>query len=366
MVAHIIDIDGLDGLIASLKAEFDVIGPIVRDGLIRYGPIGSVADLPRGWTDVQEGGSYRLEPGNTEALFGFVLGPDSGKTNLFPPRAPMWTYREESFSATPHSNRPMAIIGLRACDLAAIAIQDEVLLNGPYVDSHYAARRSQLFIVAVNCTTFAANCFCTSMNTGPRVESGFDLGLTEVLDDHHFVVHVGSEAGASFLAGLDQRQATSDELAEADQLIDITANSITKRLDTTDIAQFLADNLESPRWSAIAERCLACTNCTAACPTCFCTSPVDTTDFDGSAARERVWDSCFSLDYSYMGGHPVRSSGSSRYRQWMTHKLGTWIEQFGTSGCVGCGRCITWCPVGIDITEEMAAMRAEVLAKEAR
>jgi sulfhydrogenase subunit beta (sulfur reductase) len=95
------------------------------------------------------------------------------------------------------------------------------------------------------------------------------------------------------------------------------------------------------------------------CPTCFCTSVEDSTDVDGDGVvRVQRWDSCFTVDYSYIHGGSVRSSDRSRYRQWMTHKLSTWFDQFGSSGCVGCGRCITWCPVGIDITEEVAAIRA--------
>jgi ferredoxin len=97
-----------------------------------------------------------------------------------------------------------------------------------------------------------------------------------------------------------------------------------------------------------------------ACPTCFCTTVDDVTDLTGSqAVRSRRWDSCFSMDFSYIHGGSVRSSGASRYRQWLTHKLASWQDQFGASGCVGCGRCITWCPVGIDLTEEVEAIRQD-------
>ena len=138
------------------------------------------------------------------------------------------------------------------------------------------------------------------------------------------------------------------------------AERMGRSLDPTDLRGLLARNLEHPRWDDVATRCLSCTNCTLVCPTCFCSSVEDVTDLAGEGAeRNRVWDSCFSVDHSYIHGGSIRPSGRSRYRQWLTHKFGTWHDQFGTSGCVGCGRCITWCPVAIDVTEELAAIRAD-------
>ena len=131
------------------------------------------------------------------------------------------------------------------------------------------------------------------------------------------------------------------------------------------IKELLYRNLEHPRWEDVARRCLSCTNCTLVCPTCFCTTVEDATDLSGGhAERRRRWDSCFSMDFSYIHGGYIRPSVKARYRQWMTHKLATWIDQFGTSGCVGCGRCITWCPVGIDITAEVKAIRADGMSAD--
>ena len=152
--------------------------------------------------------------------------------------------------------------------------------------------------------------------------------------------------------------ATADDVAAADAVVARTAASMGREMPGDDVPALLMRNLEHPRWAEVAGRCLTCANCTMVCPTCFCTSVEETSDLTGQeSGRTRRWDSCFTMDFSYIHGGSVRSSASSRYRQWMTHKLATWVGQFGTSGCVGCGRCITWCPVGIDITEEVRAIR---------
>ncbi|MGB3904623.1 MAG: 4Fe-4S dicluster domain-containing protein, partial [Anaerolineae bacterium] len=243
----------------------------------------------------------------------------------------------------------------------AIHIQNRVFLESPHTDPVYKARRDHLFVVAVNCGQAGGTCFCVSMETGPEATFGFDLALTEVLEDegHYFLAEVGSERGAEVLAEVEHREATADEEQAAENVVAKAAAQMGRNMDTTDIKGLLYGNYEHPRWDEVANRCLTCGNCTLVCPTCFCTTVEDVTDLKGEQAeRWRRWDSCFTMDFSYIHGGSIRGTASARYRQWMTHKLGTWIDQFGTSGCVGCGRCITWCPVGIDITEEVRAIRA--------
>jgi sulfhydrogenase subunit beta (sulfur reductase) len=357
---------GLDDLIAALRRRgFRVLGPTVRDGAIVYDELESAAELPVGWTDRQEAGTYRLERREDDARFGYAVGPHSWKQFLFPARLRLWRAKANGGAPVveeePLDETPLAFIGVRACELNAIAIQDRVFTEGKFVDRDYAARRGGIFVVAVNCGEPAATCFCVSMDAGPRVEQGYDLALTEVLEgEHRFLVEAGSPAGEEVLAELSSRAAEEADVVAATAVVDSAAAHMGRTMQSADLRDLLADNLEHPRWDDVAERCLTCGNCTMVCPTCFCSSVEDTSDLAGEeAARTRVWDSCFSLDYSYIHGGHVRSSSRSRYRQWMTHKLGTWHDQFGTSGCVGCGRCITWCPVGIDITEEVAALRGE-------
>jgi len=161
------------------------------------------------------------------------------------------------------------------------------------------------------------------------------------------------------LADLMATPATTDDV---DAALRVTHDAIAlmgRSVESFDLRDLLARNVDHPRFAETAERCLTCGNCTLVCPTCFCTSVDDVNVLEnGAAERWRRWDSCYSVDYSYIHGGSVRPSSRARYRQWLTHKFGTWIDQFGTSGCVGCGRCITWCPVGIDVTEELTAIRA--------
>jgi sulfhydrogenase subunit beta (sulfur reductase) len=369
-----IDRSELDALFAALERRgYTLIGPLVRDRAIMLDELDSSSDLPAGWTDVQEGGSYRLERRDDDALFGHNAGPNSWKSFLFPAELRVWTARRNGAAGLEISDEQApppryAFIGVRSCDLHAIAVQDRVFLEGRYVDRDYQSRREGAFIVAVNCAQAAATCFCVSMETGPKATSGFDLSLTEVLEDgrHDFVVEVGSERGADVLAEIAHREAQPGELQAAERAIENAAAGQIRSLDTTDIKDLLYRNRENPRWDEVADRCLTCGNCTMVCPTCFCSTVEDVTDLTGEeASRTRLWDSCFTLDHSYIHGGSVHASPKSRYRQWMTHKLATWIDQFGSSGCVGCGRCIAWCPVAIDITEEAAAIRATDLVAEA-
>jgi ferredoxin len=351
------DLDDLLGAIA--RRGFRLIGPTLRDGAIIYDDITSAADLPAGWTDEQDGGHYRVHRRDDEALFGYAVGPQSWKRYLFPATSLLWRSGQEA-GGDAAAGPPMAFIGVRACELRAIAIQDRVFLEGQQVDPVYASRRAGAFLVAVNCGTAAGTCFCVSMQAGPKAESGFDLALTELMDGgrHEFLVEAGTSRGADVLAEVASRAADGADTSAAAQVTERTAASMGRQLDTRGIKDLLYDNFDHPRWDDVASRCLTCGNCTMVCPTCFCFSITDVNDLTGTEAeQQRSWDSCFTMDHSYVHGGPVRASSRSRYRQWMTHKLATWIDQFGTSGCVGCGRCITWCPVGIDITEEAAAIR---------
>jgi sulfhydrogenase subunit beta (sulfur reductase) len=365
--AGVLDGTGLEALIAALRDRgYTVIAPSVADGAIAYVAVASAAELPTGVGDEQAPGRYRLRARDDTARFGFATAPSSWKRHLYPPVTTLWEVRRDPegklvFQEGPPQAARYAFLGVRACELTAILVQDRVFATGAHPDPTYTARRRDLFIIAVHCGSPAQVCFCASMNTGPRVGDGYDLALTELLDgaEPRYLVEVGTTAGEELLRTLPLQPASDADRDASRAVTDQATAHMGRSMETDGLPEMLQRNLEHPRWEDVAARCLSCGNCTMACPTCFCSDDVESQPPNGeTSTRVRQWASCFSHDFSSIHGGTVRQTVRSRYRQWMTHKLGTWWEQFGTSGCVGCGRCITWCPVGIDITEEAAAIRA--------
>ncbi|MGE0469009.1 MAG: 4Fe-4S dicluster domain-containing protein [Nitrospira sp.] len=351
---------GLQRLLDALSARgYRIVGPIVRDGSVVWETVRSVSDLPIGWRDQQEPGRYRLEQTGSQKIFGVVHGPQSLKPFVFAPREPLLqiTRSKDGFTASPTLPQleKVAVIGARACDLAGLVIQDRIFMNETYRDPYYATRREGLFVIAVNCTRALATCFCASMETGPRAQRGYDLAVTEV--DEQLLVESGSEAGRDILSTILVPAASDELISAAASSIHACAQSQIRQLDHSRLPQALYEAHEHPRWDDVAGRCLACTNCTMVCPTCFCHTVEETPDLSHQdSAHARLWDSCFTQEHGYIHGKNIRPTIKDRYRMWLTHKLASWIDQFDTSGCVGCGRCITWCPVGIDLTEELQAL----------
>jgi ferredoxin len=359
---RILERAALDRLIDRLAEQgFRVLGPTVREGAVVHDEIRSTADLPAGWLDDQDAGRYRLQRRADGAAFAHAVGPTSWKRFLFPPRERLLRIERDGdgirFVAGPaDAARPLAFFGVRPCDLTAIAVQDRVFDRPPGVDLGYRARRRDAFLVAVECTRAAATCFCDSTGSGPAAPEGADLVLTELVDrgEPRYLARAGSDRGCALLDELPGRPAERSEAEAAAAAVARAAAAQTRRLDPG--ARAALRRWSDARWQELGSRCLACGNCTMVCPTCFCSSVEDASALDGaSAERYRVWDSCFSPEHSYVHGGAVRASTAARYRQWLTHKLSTWRDQFGADGCVGCGRCITWCPVGIDLVAEAAA-----------
>ncbi|HSL20837.1 MAG TPA: 4Fe-4S dicluster domain-containing protein [Vicinamibacterales bacterium] len=358
----LLDASSLDALLSVLERQgYSLLGPRACGTAITYGPIKSANDLPRGWGATQRPGSYRLRRREDEAAFAYGPAFESLKRYLLPPSEVLLRARREKGGLTFRPVEPdapkLAVVGVRPCELQAIARLDTVLLQGPYADPGYRARRAAMFLVAVNCTEPGETCFCASMQTGPRAVPPFDIAMTEI-PRGRLVAEAGSEPGAAALASLRCAAAPPDASAIADAALEQAAARMGREVLIDGLARDLAPALEHAAWDDVAKRCLACGNCTMVCPTCFCHTIEDRTDLTGEQMeRRRRWDTCFTAEFSYIHGGSIRASARARYRQWLTHKFCYWVEQFRSYGCVGCGRCITWCPVGIDVTEEIRRLR---------
>lgn len=353
-------------LLQSLTADgYTLIGPVVRDGAITYAEISGIEELPRGLSEEQHAGRYRLRETHEPTLFRFASTAQSFKRFFHPPEVRLFSLRKSAEGPVlfaPNVPVPkLVLVGARACDIAALAVLDGVLANESNPHSDYTARRRDVIVIGLNCVTAGGTCFCHAAGTGPRLSRDFDLGLSEVLVDGEarFVAQAGSAIGERLLERVATDDASQRDLETAEALIRACEVSLQAGApDLTRVREMLQLNAEHPQWQAIAERCLACGNCTAVCPTCFCTDRVEKQDGEGLGGQSEIWDSCFTADFSYLHGGSVRSSTRARYRQWLSHKFSSWFDQFGSSGCVGCGRCVTWCPVAIDIRTELSILGA--------
>jgi len=362
MELNVMQPDQLEDLIQGISlADYQVIGPIESNGVIAYEPIESADDLPIGIIDHQSPGKYALQKVQSSRFFGYTFSPFSWKKYLYPPVQTLFKAgrNEQGIQLETDSHDvKYAFIGVRACELSAIKIQDKIFLGGEYVDLHYKQRRENALIVAVECFNTCETCFCDSVGSGPDIPNGADIVLTEILEsgEHYFLVRSETEAGQTILNQINLKDTENNHHLMKDAQLERVRAKLKRKVQTTGLKSKLLKNSDHPRWDEVAERCLACSNCTMVCPTCFCSDVFDINDLDGNTQRERRWDSCFTSDFTYIHGGNVRHSVKSRYRQWLTHKFASWQDQFDSLGCVGCGRCISWCPAGIDITEELAEL----------
>lgn len=338
---------------------FKCVGPRVQDQVILYDEIGTVDDLPLGMEVEQAPGRFTLRPENHKRHFSWANTAQAIKPLSFASHEVLWHCEKDeqgrlSFRQHTPAQEPIAIIGARACDLAALKLQQQHFLSPYAEDPWFKQRVGNLFIVAVHCSHAADTCFCAHTGDGPRADDEFDIALHEL--DEGFIVETGSYSGEQVVKQLDLLDVQQSQQDQADAQLQHCADSQSRRLPDH-VKDRLLQQLENPHWEKIGERCLSCGNCTAVCPTCFCHQQHDELSIaDHSASHYREWSSCFTHNHGYISGYSFRPTRTRRYRQWLTHKFANWYDQYGRSGCVGCGRCITWCPVGIDVTEELAAL----------
>lgn len=326
----------LSTLVDKLSAEYPVYGPKAKgEDQVAFGPVSSSEEMDLNYTvTVLSPKKYLHRP--VETLF------KASRT-------------DGSVEATVPAEK-QALFGVHPCDVNAIRILDKVFSNKHYEDPYYNARRSNTFIVAMNCVQTGENCFCASYGTGPGLTEGFDLLLTDLGD--RYLVEAGSDAGKRLLQGVPTRAAVASDIEDKETRLAKARELMPKFVDTQGLPELLDREIHNPYWAQLKEDCLACGNCTMVCPTCFCYNVVDRLDLGlDKVERVRTWDSCLLLEFAEVHGGNFRKERDARIKQWMYHKMDYWVDQYGSFGCVGCGRCVTWCPKGIDVTETVKKIR---------
>ncbi|MBO3839490.1 MAG: 4Fe-4S dicluster domain-containing protein [Thermoproteota archaeon] len=283
------------------------------------------------------------------------------KTLLIPPKETLLRIKDGMIEEVlPNSEDRTAILGVHPCDVNAMNLLERVYTDRPR-DPYFEARRKSLLIIALNCNNADEYCFCTSFGTGPSLEEGFDLILTDLGD--RFLVEVGSRKGSELIGDFYMPRASSADLMEKDETIRRVKGMIKRHVNTAGLQRIMTGALYNPIWNELAGRCTGCGACNMVCPTCFCFNVVDEPELDsGSVLRSRTWDGCLLWEYAEVAlGGNFRRDLSARIRQFVTHKMNYWLNQYGALGCVGCGRCIEQCPAKIDITSVVARLRGELL-----
>ena len=323
---------------------YRVIGPKLEDGVIRLRELTSFDQIPYGWGDVQAPGTYRVVRGGS-----FRVGPDSPKRFLYPPKLELFRIRPDWSVEYPRERfAPTAFFAIRPCDLASIAVMDRV--QGTSGDPHYLGLRGELALIVENCVEPGDTCFCATMGTGPEARDGFDVAFTRLGDDL-VVFRPGSDLGVELLSCLNLEPADDSTLRTYYEALREAEARARAPFDLSRLPDELELGLDSPVFKEVAERCFGCAGCNMICPTCFCFDVIDEPLLEGGAVRYRVWDGCIAYSYAEVAGGNFRRDLWARYRHWVLHKFAYWVRQFGVFGCVGCGRCVTWCPAGVDLRD---------------
>jgi len=353
-MTRLIFAEELTQIVAVLMAEgYTVIGPKDKKLALNLEKLSSPDELALGFVSEEKEGYYRLKPAKTLAI-------DAAK----PMNSPKY-YTEKAnqllYTASQVNNQwefktavvepePIAFFGLNACDVASLYILD-LTFKQEFKDPVYEKNRQAVqFVVGVNCTHPGNNCFCSTYNTGPRLTYPYDLGLTCLGET--YLVEAGSQKGKEVLAKLKSEPASQAHLQQKETLLEKAKKQMSKAFNLKKACQVLADNYEHPYWDEPSERCLSCANCINVCPTCYCYQIYRRANLSADeVAVFRSLDACHHLEFAAVHGGNFRPRRVDRLRHWVNHKIFWTIEQYGVPGCVGCGRCITWCPTAIDITE---------------
>jgi sulfhydrogenase subunit beta (sulfur reductase) len=291
-----------------------------------------------------------------DAVLDFANTRMSAKEVFFPRTEVMFLYDGLQVEEPPRAEGERVLFGVRPCDAASFCLLDSVFDTPEYPSVYYGDRRARTYVVVIGCTRPLNTCFCTTVGSGPCDDKGADVLLSDV--GTKYVVQAITEKGESLLEGaVLLQEATPDDLREQARLAQEAAQRVSSGVVIEGLKERLDTMFDNPLWALVAEKCLGCGVCAYVCPTCHCFDVLDEADWPGVAGesrgrRVRIWDCCqYPLFTQHASGHNPRPSGTGRIRQRIMHKFHYFVENFGETACIGCGRCVRNCPVNLDIRE---------------
>ena len=316
----------------NLMDEYDLFAPVrLADGVFAYKKI----DQPE---------EVDLSASNTQK---------PAKEVFFPQSETMFRYEkagnEARITSTEGVERKRVILGARPCDIQAVSLIDQVFSGKEYTDVYYANKRDATTVIGMACNHPLSTCFCTSMKGGPFAREGSDLFLIDL--GEAYLVELHTEKGTAFSQNKFLKKAGPNDLNLAKEIEEKASKRTDASLPVEGIDKKLDQMVENPFWEKVQEKCLGCRVCTYLCPTCHCFDIVDEA-LTNKGQRVRNWDSCLSTLYSLeTSGHNPRPTNRERTRQRIMHKFNYFPKNFDQIACVGCGRCILYCPAGFDIRQ---------------
>ena len=333
-MAQVIKKDEITNLLTMLS-DFEIFGPTAED----------------------EGLSYHKLDGD-KLLLEFTNSKKPPKDVFFPQTEKMFDFEREGNQFTgvqepAKSEKPLILFGIRPCDANSMTVLDK-LFSWDYTDPYYIDRRERATIISFSCTTPQMpqeNCFCTSVDGSPSSKEGADMLWTDI-GDSYYVESLNDKGKKILDLGKELfKDATNDTKTKAQAVQKKAEDTLVRTLSKEGITTALEANFDSTYWDQFSRRCLGCGICTLLCPTCHCFDINDIIS-NGKVWRERTWDSCQNCYYTvHASGHNPRPARKHRQRNRIYHKFLYLPKNLDVLGCVGCGRCISRCPVNIDIIE---------------
>ncbi|MEM4513481.1 MAG: 4Fe-4S dicluster domain-containing protein [Ignisphaera sp.] len=342
------DLKRLIVLIKEFVGIADIVGYKVFGGSVIWGSISDVNDLPLNVSDIQGPGFFRITKGTR-----FRHSVASPKVFLNPSeQLLLMVFRNYDVESVVGEIPRVVLFGIKPCDVKSIEVLDSILGNHPL---YAKARKAIAGIVVEECLEPGETCFCGATDSGPNAGKGFDISYAKV-NENSVIFRYGSNLGKRIIDELGLKEAERDIVEEYVRLVEnAKTKTVSKIPKVVDVQKALYNCIEDISiWAMLSKNCVGCGNCNYVCPTCFCLEFEDEIVDERYAKRVAKWIGCLTYTYGQVAGGHFRPQLYMRYRHFVLHKFLFYPKQIGLLGCVGCGRCITWCPLGVDLRKTLS------------